>query len=759
MGKVVRSKGSEKKPSGILLFSIRNKILVCFMVPILFIAIIGYLAEQKASEGMRQNFEDSTKITVQLAMEQMDMSFSFIEAEGFKYAFDPDLKKYFLGLYDSDPSAKMRTIDNTRTDVISSQAGNPFIFNIHIIPTPNYQVISTGVGVSALGFSADYRTEIQGIYNGKFPSWIDSHEYLDTTLTLPSDKYFTSYELNANGSDAVVVIDVSRQAIQDFLNGMDVGDGGFIAFVTGSGKEVYYEDLPEGQESTRTPDEKVIFNEDFFTQAEAGEEMSVVETVNYRGQESLFFYQRSTVNDTAMCILVPSTTIVAQAGEIRTLTLELVILAAIVAIVIGLFLAIGIQRNMKRISYKLGEVAKGDLTVKVTVKGKDEFRNLRFAVSNMIKNNKKLVGKVGDATLHLEKSADNVEEVSETMSKFSTEISDAIHEINDGMTRQAEQAQKCVVRTDLLSNEIQDVKKVTQNVEGLANRSEAMISHSMLIVRELGKSAQDTNEITAKVGKSIELLREDSEVINEFVDVITNISSQTNLLSLNASIEAARAGEAGKGFAVVAAEIRKLAENSASAAREISNNVKNISAQTEESVANARESANMVKKQTEDVNEIIAVFRDMDAQVKGLLQGLKEISSKMEKTDQVRVDTLRAVKKISAIIEETAGSTEVVQGVAEKLTINVGRMSDTAKVLGENMEELKQEISVFKTHEDQEQYVGKKKRLSQKEQPGTSEKLADKGGLASLKKAAEKVKLPGKIQLPSKKDNSAKPKK
>jgi methyl-accepting chemotaxis protein len=415
-----------------------------------------------------------------------------------------------------------------------------------------------------------------------------------------------------------------------------------------------------------------------------------------------------------MCILVPSTTIVAQAAQIRTLTLELVILAAIVAIVIGLFLAIGIQRNMKRISYKLGEVAKGDLTVKVTVKGKDEFRNLRFAVSNMIKNNKKLVGKVGDATLNLEKSADHVTEVSQVMSKYSADITEAIHDINDGMNRQAEQAQKCVVRTDLLSNEIQDVKRVTENVEGLANRSEAMISHSMLIVRELGKSAADTNEITAKVGNSIELLRKESEVINEFVEVITSISKQTNLLSLNASIEAARAGEAGKGFAVVAAEIRKLAENSASAAGEIRNNVKNITAQTEESVANARESANMVKKQTDDVNEIIAVFRDMDAHVKDLLQGLKEISGKMENTDQVRVDTLRAVKKISAIIEETAENTELVQGVAENLTTHIGRMNETAQVLGENMEELKQEISVFKTQEDQDQNAGTKKKLIRK---------------------------------------------
>jgi methyl-accepting chemotaxis protein len=704
MKKVSLGKNVPKAPSRFMIFSIRNKIMVCFMIPIVFIVIIGYLSESKASEGMSKNFNDSTLETVQMAMQYIDMSASFIEAVGRQYAFDPELKKYIMGFYSTEPTKEMQAINTTRTSIAASQVSNPFIFNIHIIPEPQYYVISTGSGVSSNGFATAYRDDIKAKYEGKLPFWIDSHTFLDETLGLPSDKYIMSYEINTDGNTGVVVVDVSTQAIQEFLDSITIGTDGIIAFVTGSGREIYFEDLAEGQESTYTDGEQVVAGESFFAEVTAGEEDSVLRTVNYKGKECVFFYQRSTVNDSAVCALVPTATITAQAGEIKTLTIQLVLVAALVAVVIGWLLAVGIQRNMKRISLKLGQVAKGDLTVPVAVKGRDEFRNLRFALANMITSNKHLVGKVGIATKNLEKSADNVEEASAVIHDYSTEITQAIHDINDGMTRQAEQAQKCVTRTDLLSNEIQDVKSVTETVEELANRSVAMISHSMHIVRELGKSASDTNEITAKVGKSIEMLRKESEVINEFVEVITNISKQTNLLSLNASIEAARAGASGKGFAVVASEIRKLAENSANAAGEIRNNVKNITSQTDESVANARASANMVKKQTDDVNEMIRVFQDMDDYVKQLLQGLKEISSKMEVTDQVRVDTLRAVEKISAIIEETAGNAEVVQGVAQKLTSHVGRMNDTAKILGENMEELKQEISVFKTEEDQIQH-------------------------------------------------------
>ena len=204
------------------------------------------------------------------------------------------------------------------------------------------------------------------------------------------------------------------------------------------------------------------------------------------------------------------------------------------------------------------------------------------------------------------------------------------------------------------------------------------------------------NTIKKSYGRVHLFLKTESDIINGFVQTISDISRQTNLLSLNASIEAARAGAAGRGFAVVAEEIRKLADDSNKAAEEIRNNVANISAQTLSSVNSAKEAEAMVALQTEAVDEVVTVFKNMNDQMANLFSSLKKIAESTESADKERNETLDAVENISAIIEETASGSELVHGMAMQLLSSVEKLNETAKNLDEDMNGLKTEISVFK---------------------------------------------------------------
>lgn len=679
-----------------VLFSIRAKIFLCFLVPILFLILVGVFSYKKAAAGMYDTFRDSNEQTINMANQYLDVSNSFIEAEALKYAFQSDLGKYMIGLYGTDAVQRKTVINSVGSSIRASQAGNDFISNIHIVTEEDVQMLSTKAGGTVMGIYKDYKNEMLGYSdNGKkIPEWVDYHNTLDDTLGLKQSDYIMAYQTTPQSGKGFIVIDIKASAIQEFLDSLDMGEGSIIGFVTKSGREIISEKLPEGQESTRADGETVFYGQDFFNNIE---DQQTTKEVSINGKSYLFFYSRMERTNAAVCALVPMEIVNGQADDIRNVTIAVVLIACVVAVLIGIIISTGIQKNMKRISGRLEEVAEGNLTTKVSVKGHDEFNNLAVVANHMINNNKKLVQKVSGATDTLESSAQEVRQASNVMKDYSVNIIQAIDEINDGITKQSEHAEECVRKTDTLSEEIQNVSSIAGQVEGLVSEAENMINHGMQMVQTLGERATKTTDVTIKVETSIEELKKESEIINEFVETITDISEQTNLLSLNASIEAARAGEAGRGFAVVAEEIRKLADHSAEAAGEIQNNVTHITDQTVNSVENAKQARDMVALQTEAVQEVVGVFDDMNQCMQKLFDALKEIVSSTEQADKEREDTLAAVKNISDIIAETAEGTKLVQSVAAKLQENVDTMNQTAQSLGDNMNDLKSEISVFKT--------------------------------------------------------------
>lgn len=695
-----KQKAPKQKKSGksSKLLSIRNKIVVCFLVPIVFMVIIGVSAYQKSAEGLSEKFTDSTLQTMRMATENLNMSCDFIRSEGLKYAYDDDLRKYFLGMFEDNPVDKLNFLTSTKSNLLSVQTSNPFISHMHIIPKKGVNLLSTKLSSGVDGFLDEYKEDVaSGEGRRSIPQWIDSHPVLDEKVTETEKDYIMAFEMMSQSNNACVVIDIKPSAITDFMEEIDIGDGSIIGFVTPGGRELVVENVEEGKESVLPEEGNVFSGQEYYT-AVMGEAVADAGTaeVDFQGEKYLFIYSHSADIGFTTCALVPMRVVTSQATEIRNMTIGLVILACVIVVIVGIFITAGIENNMRRISRKFGDVAKGDLTVTVSAKGHDEFQDLAGSATNMITNTKKLVNQVSNATGELEVSAQNVGQASELIHEYSQDITRAIGEINEGMEEQSRHAQECVEKTDILSNEIQEVSHVVERVEKLVGETEGMINKGMEIVQVLGDRAGETTQMTVKVSESIESLRKESEIINSFVATITEITEQTNLLSLNASIEAARAGEAGRGFAVVAEEIRKLADDSAKAAGEIRNNVANITAQTQNSVESASQAKAMVELQTKAVEEVIAVFREMQERMGQLIEGLKDIVVSTEKADGERSAAVAAVKNISDIIEETAGSAETVNDVANKLLNHVQKLSTTASVLDENMEGLKNEISVFK---------------------------------------------------------------
>lgn len=678
-----------------IIFGLRGKMYLCFIIPILFMIITGIISYQYAADGMSQKYMESTQQTAKMAVEYLDVSYGNVEAEALQYAFDGDLQKYFLSLMGNDEIEKASFVNNTRLTLKASKSANKFINDIHFIPLKGVDVITTATGSNVDGFYVEQIDEVQSQSSGKnLIRWTDNHALIDEKLGTNPSTYFMSYELQANQKVAYIIIDVATEPIKELVDGIDFGKDSIIGFVSPNGKEIVCE---------RDKDDKITYYEDnvfstqqFYQDSVKEGSLSGTKDIKYNGKHYIYIYSRSEDSGVMFCSLVPRSVVTGQAEKIKTITVTLVIIAAIISILFGSYIAFGILKNMNRISKRLNKVAEGDLTVTVDVKGRDEFQDLAKTATNMIHNNKKLVMSLSGTALQLEDSSKDVHEVSNDINHYSSDITGAIDEISTGMKKQAEHAEECVLKTNELSDKIKDINNMVEKVSALVDKTEEMITQGTQIVTLLSDKAKETSEITAKVGTSVETLKQESAIINGFAETINQISKQTNLLSLNASIEAARAGEAGRGFAVVAEEIRALADNSGSAASEIRHKVENIMAQTMSTVQSAKEAEQMVDEQEEAVKEVIQVFENMSNQMKELFQNMKEIGNYTESADKERSETLDAVENISAIIQQTAASSFLVHDMSIELMNNVEKLTHTATVLDDNMNGLKKEINAFR---------------------------------------------------------------
>lgn len=361
---------------------------------------------------------------------------------------------------------------------------------------------------------------------------------------------------------------------------------------------------PDGEEILNTETQESVFSsQDFYKKAKSGDFVSTM--VKYNKQNYLFI--RVPIADTGsdVCCLVPEKVMLSQAYEIRNMTVGITILAILIAIAVALFLAFSMHKAINTVVGVLEKAAGGDLTGNVRLNRKDEFGILANSINGMISSMKGLLNKVDQISSLVQSSSDDVSKTSELLVSSSDEIYNAMSEIESGTSSQAREDEKCLEHMDGLSDRINVLTTNTSAIETISRNTKDYVSQGINIIAELTERSKDTQNVTEAVIEGINKLNEESKTIEGIVEVISSISDQTSLLSLNASIEAARAGESGKGFAVVADEIRKLADESMQAVGGISDIITGINTRTEQTVETAKRAEHIVAAQQEALKTTI----------------------------------------------------------------------------------------------------------------------------------------------------------
>jgi methyl-accepting chemotaxis protein len=329
----------------------------------------------------------------------------------------------------------------------------------------------------------------------------------------------------------------------------------------------------------------------------------------------------------------------------------LVLLAAVILGAIVVYLIIRtITTPLKKLMTTTEKIAAGDLSDEVAIGSKDELGQLAASVNHMVNNLRNLISGVITS--------------SQNVAAASQQISATTEEIASGSSAQAQAAQHMQELFSELSTAINSVAESAEQAAELADNTTSIAHDGGQIVK---KSIESMNEVSLQMTR----LEEDSAKIGDIIEVIDDIAEQTNLLALNAAIEAARAGEQGRGFAVVADEVRKLAERSAEATKQIAAIIKGMQDNTHRSVVSVNDGVNqshetgqafkriveMIDETGRKVTEIAAASQEQAAQSSEVMSSIENISS--------------ASQEAAAASEETAATSQSLAQLADQLNDSV----------------------------------------------------------------------------------------
>ncbi|WP_248683545.1 methyl-accepting chemotaxis protein [Sporomusa ovata] len=373
------------------------------------------------------------------------------------------------------------------------------------------------------------------------------------------------------------------------------------------------------------------------------------------------------------------------------------LLSMILALGLGWWVATIISKPLTAVVANVQEISNGNLNVQdIGFDSKDEVGQLTKAVNSMAENLRILIKNVAQTAEQLAASSEQLTASAEQSAQAATQVASTIAEVASGAEKQSKAIDDTSSTINHLSANVQQAAADSSVVASNTNKTAETAQNGLGAIAKANEQMSSIEKTVNNSAIVVAKLGERSKEIGQIVDVISGIAGQTNLLALNAAIEAARAGEQGRGFAVVAEEVRKLAEQSQEAAKQIAGLIGEIQLETDSAVATMTDGTKEVKRGTEVVTLAGQSFDNIASLVMGVSEQVKEISTNMQQMATGSQHIVLAVNKIDTISREALGHTQTVSAATEEQSASMEEIAASSQSLAKMAEKLQHEIRKFK---------------------------------------------------------------
>ena len=402
-------------------------------------------------------------------------------------------------------------------------------------------------------------------------------------------------------------------------------------------------------------------------------------------------------NENILVLTADESEALAGITTVTGVAVGIIAIVVLIAIIISFIMGRRLMRPLVKVSTIIEDVANGNIEADFSVvkESNDEIGLIIEKMKELTQSLGSIVGKIRNSSDTMSSNSYELNDTSSQTLAANNEISKAVEDVAEGSTGMAASISKINENLLEMSNETKDINA---SVDEIKNQTVA-VQDSSKIMNDKIKSMQDSShkmdEGISAISKRIETVNTTVDKVSNIVSVIEEISSETNLLSLNASIEAARAGDAGKGFAVVAQEIRVLSDNTNT---ELENIKQIISSLVEECRYCVQASGTIVEdnaKQKEEIKAVLDEFGSLDEQIQKTAEKADEIEELVTAMIELNDDITKSSNSLTDVSAANAAATEEMNANIEELNAMMHGVSEMAEHMNNEADGLKEALSFF----------------------------------------------------------------